>query len=51
MSRAPKSEMLPYDIVLTARNLTELGLEEAPPDAGPSFEEIAIARSRRLDHG
>jgi hypothetical protein len=43
--------LLPDDIVLTAQDITELGVEEAPSDAGPSFEEIAVARRRRIDHG
>lgn len=41
----------PDDIVLTARDITELGLEEAPKDAGPSLKEMASARGRRLNHG
>lgn len=33
--------LLPNDIVLTAEDINQLGIEEAPTDTGPSFEEIA----------
>ena len=37
------------DIILTSQDIEELGLEEAPEGAGPSWEDIA--RSRRPGHG
>ena len=46
-----RARFLPADIVLTPQEIAELGLEEVSSDAGPSFEEIAVARNRRPDHG
>ena len=33
--------LLPTEIVLTADEIEEFGIEEAPTDSGPSFEELA----------
>ena len=48
---SPEDMVLPDDIVLTDAEIIEIGLEEAPADAGPSNEEIAAARQGRPDHG
>lgn len=48
---SPEDVFLPGDLVLTDAEIIELGLEEAPADAGPSNEEIAAARQGRPDHG
>ena len=42
---------LPGDMVLTEAEIYELGLEEAPEEAGPSIEEVAGARQGRQGHG
>jgi hypothetical protein len=34
-----KNYVLPADIHLDEKSIAELGLEEAPPDHGPSLEE------------
>ena len=34
------------DVILTWEEITDLGLEEAPADAGPTWEEIRKARRR-----
>lgn len=43
--------MLPGDLVLNAEDIFELGLEEAPVDAGPSIEEIVRSGNGGHDHG
>jgi hypothetical protein len=43
--------LLPADIVLTADDIVEFGIEEAPDDAGPSFEEMAVTQGGRFGHG
>jgi hypothetical protein len=44
-------QLLPGDIVLTVKEIAELGLDEAPDDAGPSIEESLTNRTGRPDHG
>jgi hypothetical protein len=39
------------DIVLTEADIEELGLEEAPPDLGASWEEIVDQKNRSRGHG
>jgi len=43
--------LLDGDVVLTADDIIDLGLEEAPENSGPSWQEIADAKSRGRDHG
>lgn len=43
--------VLDGDSVLTQADIAELGLEEAPEEAGPSLEEIITARMGRPGHG
>ena len=43
--------LLPGDIFLTAEEISELGLDEAPDGAGPSIEESLTTKSGRPDHG
>lgn len=43
--------LLDGDVPLTQADLAELGLEEAPADAEPSWEEIADAQRGGPGHG
>ena len=43
--------LLPGDTVLTAVEIAELGLDEAPDDTGPSIEESHTSKIGRPDHG
>ena len=43
--------VLPGEIVLTVKEIAELGLNEAPDGAGPSIEESLTTKSGRPDHG
>ena len=45
------SPMLDGDIVLTDDDIAELGLEEAPADIGPSWQEIMARREKEVGHG
>jgi|GEM_PF-6887944 len=47
----PQARILPGDVVLTAADIIDLGLEAAPADMGPSMEEIMAARTGRTNHG
>lgn len=47
----PGAAILPGETVLTQAEIAELGLEEAPAEAGPSLEELAAARTGRPGHG
>ncbi len=49
--RPVPAHILPGDVELTAADIIELGLEEAPEDLGPSWQEIADAKLRRANHG
>jgi hypothetical protein len=40
-NRPNTATLLPDDTVLTTADIAELGIEEAPTDIGPSFEELA----------
>jgi hypothetical protein len=42
---------LPSDVILTADDIRDLGLEEAPDDLGASWEEIIDRRNRSVGHG
>lgn len=44
MGRKPKDRVSDGDIVLTWDETEEMGLDEAPADAGPSWEEIERSR-------
>ncbi len=44
-------ESVAPDHRLTAADIEEFGLEEAPPGAGPSWEEIAEMRRRQHAEG
>lgn len=48
---ANTDSQLPEDIVLTADEIEEFGIEEASDDAGPSTEEMATARDGGHRHG
>lgn len=48
---AASDVLLDGDQVLTQADIIELGLEEAPQEAGPCFEEMAAAQQGRPDHG
>ena len=43
--------MLPGDLVLSAVDIFELGLEEVPADAEPSIEETVGSRTGGHGHG
>lgn len=43
--------LLPGDQALSDQDIEEFGLQEAPDDAGPSWVEIAAARSGRPGRG
>ena len=43
--------LLPGDLVLSAREVFELGLEDAPADAGPSMEEMVGSGNGGHGHG
>lgn len=49
--KSPPVSKLSGDIVLTATDIRDLGLEEAPDDMGPSVEEILVERAGRQNHG
>ena len=50
-TRRPPLPRVPADgHALTEADIEELGLEEAPPDAGPSWEEIQERRHRDGEH-
>ena len=42
---------LPDEIMLTAEEIAELGIDEAPEDLGPSIEESLTTKNGRPDHG
>jgi hypothetical protein len=43
--------LLSGDIVLTAQDIIELGLDVAPDDIGPSVEEAAVGQHGGRNHG
>ncbi len=49
--RKPASRTATGEIILTSTDISELGLEEAPEDAGRSWEEIARAKKEDRRHG
>jgi len=50
-SRPPQARILPGDVVLTAADIIDLGLEAAPDGVGLSWEEIIDRKSRSTNHG
>lgn len=42
---------LPDEIMLTAEEIAELGIDEAPEDLGPSLEKSLTTKNGRPDHG
>ena len=45
-------KLIPGDIILSAQEIAELGLEEAPTEIGPSNEEATVASEKReAGHG
>lgn len=42
-----RSRILPGERVLTANDIRRLGLEQAPDDLGPSWEELEHAKQRQ----
>lgn len=46
-----RSRILPGERVLTAQDIRRLGLEQAPDDIGPSWEELEHAKRQEGNHG
>ena len=47
----PSDRLFDGDIVLAESDIPDLGLEEAPSDAGPSWEEILDRKNRSNGNG
>lgn len=46
-----RARALPGDVILTAADIRDLGLEEAHDDLGASWEEIIDRRNRSVGRG
>ena len=49
--RKPASRTAAGELILTAADILELGLDEAPADAGRSWEELYNAKKEERRHG
>lgn len=49
--REMRGVLLDGDLELTEADIIDLGLDEAPEEAGTSLEEIAMARTGGSGHG
>ena len=50
-NRKPANRTATGEIILTAADILELGLDEAPADAGRPWEELTHAKKEGSKHG
>ncbi|MEI7607539.1 MAG: hypothetical protein WCJ64_09150 [Rhodospirillaceae bacterium] len=49
--RKPANRTAAGELILTSADISELGLDEAPADAGRSWEELTHAKKEERRHG